>query len=91
MPIILVSLIFLSSNLFAALNVNDVVLIVADIAFLVFFNKKYVGLSPEIWYTDVVVGFNDPDAEKSITSSIKNFILLSKLEVIWVFSGMIIA
>ena len=63
----------LVSNFTAFVNTNCSVLIVADIAFLVFFNKKYVGLTPDIWYTDTTVGSRELDAEKSIASSIINF------------------
>ena len=48
-PIILAALIVLVSNFIALVKVNCSVLTVADIAFLSFFNKKYVGLTPDIW------------------------------------------
>ena len=77
-----VASIVLVSNLTPLVNVNCVVLIVDDTAFLVFLARKYVGLLPDIWNTDISVGFKDPDAEKSTTSSIIKFWLLSKLDVI---------
>jgi hypothetical protein len=51
---------------------NRNVLIVEDIDFLVFFNKKYVGLPPEVEKIDISVGSPELETEKSIGSSIKN-------------------
>ena len=70
MPIILAPVMFLVSNFLEAANVSCWVTIVADVAFLVFFKRKYVGLVPCIWYTETIVGSSELEAEKSITSSI---------------------
>ena len=83
---ILAVLIFLVSNLTPFPNVKVSVFTVADIDFLVFFNKNEVGSFPEISYTVMVVGSNELEDEKSTKSSIKNLVAVL-LEEIWVFSG----
>ena len=76
------------SNLTGEVKEKFVDFIVADIAFRVFLSKYVVGVVPEIWYTVTVVGSNELDVEKSITSSIINSfsVLLDEIEV---FSGII--
>ena len=74
-PIIFSVLILTVENCCGVPNENVVVLIVDDIDFLVFFNKKYVGLPPEVEKIDTSVGSPELETEKSIGSYIKKLTL----------------
>ena len=87
MPIILLAFMVLVANFSGSPKLKVVVLIVEEIALLVFLSKKNSGSVPDNWYMETSVGSKDEEVEKSTASSIINWIEELLLTDTVVFSG----